>query len=380
MYTGSYFFIKYLLPLGLQIPEPMNKLTRVLVVDDSAYIRKVLKQMLQRSPFIEVIGTASNGIEALEKTMELNPDVITLDLIMPEMNGVEFIYEQMKRKPVPIVITSIASETGELALEALEAGAIDFIQKPTALATEKVLEIADDLIEKVKAAAEIPLEKIHPVGEVKFQEVFPEPGVKSKKTAYDLVAIGVSTGGPQALRLITPQLPAGFPVPVAVVLHMPVGYTELFAQKLNEISAIEVLEAQEGLEFKPGRMILAQAGKHLLISKNEKGTYVAHLDTRPFDTPHRPSVDVLFRSAAEHFGNRILGVVLTGMGSDGREGCRWIKAKGGKVITEAEDTCVVYGMPRSIDEANLSDKSVPLYDIVKIIMEEIYYAKKDSDH
>jgi two-component system chemotaxis response regulator CheB len=348
----------------------MEKLIRVLVVDDSAYIRKVVKQILHRSPFIEVVGTAGNGIEALERVEELNPDVITLDLIMPEMNGVEFIYEQMKRKPIPIVVSSIASETGEMALQALEAGAIDFIQKPTALATEKIFEIAEEMIEKVKAASTVPLEKIGALIPAQKQEITLEQK-QVNQSNFDLVVIGVSTGGPQALRLIIPQIPRNFPVPIAIVLHMPVGYTELYAQKLNEISALEVVEAQEGLEFKPGRVILAQAGKHLFIKKNTKGSYVAHLDARPIDTPHRPAVDVLFRSAADNFGKRVLGIVLTGMGSDGREGCLWIKSQGGKVITEAEETCVVYGMPRSVDEAQLSDKSVPLYNLVRAIMEEI---------
>jgi two-component system chemotaxis response regulator CheB len=349
----------------------MEKLIRVLVVDDSAYIRKVVKQILQRSPFIEVVGTAGNGVEALEKVEELNPDVITLDLIMPEMNGVEFLREQMKRKPIPVVISSIASETGEMALEALEAGAIDFIQKPTALATEKVYEIADEMIEKVKAAAEVPMEKI--ISQVVGKENFPLSEARKAviQTNFDILVIGVSTGGPQALRLIIPQIPKDFPIPVAIVLHMPVGYTELYAEKLNEISSLEVFEAQEGIEFKPGRVILAQAGKHLFISKNAKGSFIARLDLRPFDTPHRPAVDVLFKSAADNFGKRVLGVVLTGMGSDGRDGCLWIKSKGGKVITESEETCVVYGMPRSVDEAKLSDKSVPLYNLVKTILEEI---------
>lgn len=349
----------------------MVKLIRVLVVDDSAYIRKVIKQILMRSPFIEVVGTAGNGIEALEKVIELDPDVITLDLIMPEMNGIEFLVEQMKRKPIPIVISSIASETGEMALEALEAGAIDFIQKPTALATEKVYEIAEELIEKVKAAALIPMEKIIRSPLAKSQEYIVDNKDRTGTGKFDLIVIGVSTGGPQALRLIIPQIPKNFPIPIAIVLHMPVGYTELYAQKLNEISSVEVLEAQEGIELKAGRVLVAQAGKQLSIIKNSKGQFLAHLDTRPFDTPHRPAVDVLFRSAADVYGKRVLGIVLTGMGSDGREGCTWIKAKGGTVFTEAEETCVVYGMPRSVDEAQLSDRSIPLFKMVKSILEEI---------
>lgn len=348
----------------------MDKIIKVLIVDDSAYIRKVLKQILMRSPFVEVVGTARNGLDALEKVEELNPDVITLDLMMPEMNGVEFLYEQMKRKPIPVIITSIASETGEMAIEALEAGAIDFIQKPTALATEKVFEIAEEMIAKVKAAANVSMERMVLKEEGILKELQTDQ-MNTIKANYDMVVIGVSTGGPQALRLIIPQLPKDFPVPVAIVLHMPVGYTALYAEKLNEISRLEVLEAREGLEFKPGRVIVAQAGKHLTINKSGKGMYLSHLDARPIDTLHRPSVDVLFKSAAETFNKRVLAIVLTGMGSDGREGCLWIKSKGGKVLTEAEETCVVYGMPRSVDEAGLSDKSVPIYNIIQTILEVI---------
>lgn len=348
----------------------MDKIIKVLIVDDSAYIRKVLKQILMRSPFIEVVGTARNGLDALEKVEELNPDVITLDLIMPEMNGVEFLYEQMKRKPIPVIITSIASETGEMGLEALEAGAIDFVQKPTALATEKVFEIAEEMIAKVKAAASVPMERMVRQEEVAVKELQTRQ-MDTIRGNYDMVVIGVSTGGPQALRLIIPQLPKDFPVPVAIVLHMPVGYTALYAEKLNEISRLEVLEAREGLEFKPGRVIVAQAGKHLTFSQSGSKTYLAHLDARPIDTLHRPAVDVLFKSAAETFDKRVLGIVLTGMGSDGREGCMWIKSKGGKILTEAEETCVVYGMPRSVDEAGLSDKSVPIYHLIQTILEVI---------
>ncbi|MFH1000491.1 MAG: chemotaxis response regulator protein-glutamate methylesterase [Bacteroidota bacterium] len=350
----------------------MEKIIRVLVVDDSAYIRKVWKQILHRSPYIEVVGTANNGLEALEKVQKLNPDVITLDLIMPEMNGIEFLSEQMKRKPIPVVVTSIASETGEMALEALQAGAIDFIQKPTALATEKVYEIAKEMIEKVKAAGSIQMEKIS-FSEQKTSKLEPLDYVKPniRLNNFDLIVIGVSTGGPQALRLIIPQIPKNFPIPIAVVLHMPDGYTKLYAEKLNEISQIKFIEASEGVEFLPGTAILARAGRHLTIEKDSSGRYLAHLETRPFDTPHRPAVDVLFRSAAEVYGERVLGIVLTGMGSDGREGSAWIKTKGGTVFTEAEKTCVVYGMPRSVDEANLSDKSVPLNELVKTIIESI---------
>lgn len=349
----------------------MPHITKVLIVDDSAFVRKVVRQMLSRSPFIEVVGTAANGREALEKVEELKPDVVSLDLIMPELDGIGFLREQMKRRPLPVVVVSIASENGELVLQAMDLGAVDFIQKPTALATDKIFEITDELIEKVKTAALVSPQKIAglPVEEAALSSAIPIPA--KAKGQVEVVVLGISTGGPQALRTLIPRFPAEFPVPVAMVLHMPVGYTELYAKKLDEISRLKVVEAREGDELKPGLALLAPAGRHLFLSRNRNGAVIAHLDTRPFDTPHRPSVDVLFRSAAEVYGDKVLGVVMTGMGSDGKEGASWIKAQGGRIFTEAEETCVVYGMPRSVVEAGLSDKQVPLYNLAKEIMEVV---------
>jgi two-component system chemotaxis response regulator CheB len=346
----------------------MEKVVRVLVVDDSAYIRKVVKQMLSRTPFIEVVGIARDGQEALELVEQLHPDVVTTDLIMPTMNGVEFLREQMKRHPVPIIVVSTTDENTEMALEALDAGAVDFVQKPTALATEKVLEISDELIQKVKAATHARLPKLSAIP--KSHVTAPVlVRTHNKLQALDIVVIGISTGGPQALNYLIPQLPENLSVPVAIVLHMPVGYTQMYANRLNDISPLKVVEAQEGDLVAAGVVLIAPAGRHLTLLRQANGTVVTHLDFRPFDTLHRPAVDVLFHSAAEVFGDRTLGVVMTGMGSDGKQGAAWIKAQGGLIFTEAESTCVVYGMPRSVDEANLSDKSVPLNQMAKAILE-----------
>lgn len=348
----------------------MNKIIRVLVVDDSAFVRKVVKEMLSRSPFIEVVGTARDGEEALEKVEALKPDVVTLDLIMPELDGVGFLRKQMARRPIPVVVVSIASETGELALDALDAGAVDFIQKPTALSTEKIFEIADELIEKVRTAANVSINRglTRP-----SPETVPPTPVSAPVTAdrVDVVVLGISTGGPHALKSLIPQFPEGFPIPMAVVLHMPVGYTELYARQLDKISPLQVKEAEEGDVFIPGTLLLAPAGRHLKFKRDPDGRVLAHLDARPFDTAHRPSVNVLFESAANVFRDRTLGVVMTGMGTDGKEGAGWIKSQGGLIITEAEETCVVYGMPRAVVEANLSDRQVPLHDMARVIVETI---------
>ena len=345
----------------------MEKIIRVLVVDDSAYVRKVVKQMLSRSPFIEVVGAARDGLEALQMVEQLDPDVVTCDLIMPEMDGTEFVREQMARKPVPIIIVSIANESGELALAALDAGAIDFVQKPTALATEKIYEVTDDLIQKVKAAADVPLKRLQPIPPGEAVALRTTSSVRTG--LIDIVVLGISTGGPQALKYLIPQLPGDLAVPMAVVLHMPVGYTEMYARKLDEMSSLRVIEAHEGDLVEPGTLLLAPGGRHLTFRRDENARVVAHLDSRPFDTPHRPSVDVLFQSAAEIFQGRTLGVIMTGMGADGRQGAAWVKAQGGTIFTEAEETCVVYGMPNAVVEAGLSDRSVPLERMADAILE-----------
>jgi two-component system, chemotaxis family, protein-glutamate methylesterase/glutaminase len=344
----------------------MTEIVRVVVVDDSAYVRKVFKQMLSRSPFIDVVGTARDGAEALEMVAELRPDVVTCDLNMPEMDGLAFVRTQMAIQPVPILIISIASGSGEQVLAALDAGAVDFLQKPTALATDRLLEISEELIEKVKAAAHAAPMRALVNLEAESPVVNEEP--RDGATNTSMVVIGASTGGPQALKAVLARLPADCPVPVALVLHMPIGYTEMYAAKLNELSPLTVIEARGGEPVVAGTAFLAPAGRHLIFSKEPSGEVLTRLALHPLDTPHRPSVDVLFHSAAEVFGARVLGVVMTGMGSDGREGAAWIKAKGGRVITEAEESCVVYGMPRSVVEAGLSDGSVPLDSLARTIM------------
>ena len=341
----------------------MNDVVRVLIVDDSAYVRKVVRQMLSRSPFVEVVGAARDGEEALDLVERLRPDVVTLDLNMPHSDGLDFLRKQMARRPIPVIVLSIASEGGELVMQALDAGAVDVVQKPTALATEKVLEIADDLIAKGKGAAGARVRPVPaPAAPVARVPRIPRAG------QTDVVVIGVSTGGPQALKQLIPAFPADFPVPVAMVLHMPVGYTELFARSLGGVSRLQVAEARDGDSLRPGSALLAPAGHHLTCARSADGTVVARLGLRPLDTAHRPAVDILFRSAADVYGDRTLGVVLTGMGSDGTSGAAWIKAQGGRVFTEAEETCVVYGMPRSVAEAGLSDQSVPLHRMAEAIL------------
>ncbi len=341
-------------------------IVRVLIVDDSAYVRKMMAQMLTRSPFVDVVGTARDGKEALELASTLDPDVITCDLNMPEMDGVAFVRRQMATRPVPIVIISVANPSGEQVLAALEAGAVDFLQKPTALATDRLLDVADELVAKVKAAASAQMWRLPPPQAVRGAPH--ASAITARRT--DILLIGISTGGPQALKSLVPQLPADFPVPVAIVLHMPVGYTELYARKLDEISELRVKEPVEREVIEAGTAYLAPAGRHLSFRRSG-AQVVAHLDVRPLDTAHRPAVDVMFQSAADVYGARVLGVVMTGMGADGRDGAAWIKARGGQIVTEAEQSCVVYGMPRAIVEAGLSDATATLEQLFDVILERL---------
>lgn len=354
----------------------MTKPTRVLVVDDSAFVRKVVTEMLGRSESLQVIGFARDGEEALDQVERLHPDVVTLDLVMPRMNGVEFLRAQNRRRRIPVVVCSIAHQSGEMALEALEEGAVEFVQKPTALATERVYEIAAELIAKVEAAARAVVAAPANGQQPRTDGAAPAPdGAGAPRRTRgagrcDLVVLGISTGGPQALRQLVPRLGRDFPVPLAIVLHMPVGYTEMYAQRLDAISTLEVSEAHEGNELRGGVVLVAPAGKHLTIVR-DGGALRAHLDDRPAGTQHRPSVDVLFRSAAEVLGARVLGVVMTGMGTDGLLGAAHIKAQGGRIVTEAESSCVVYGMPRAVAEASLSDRSATLDQMADAIVEMI---------
>jgi two-component system chemotaxis response regulator CheB len=349
------------------MPVTAQSIVRVLVVDDSAYVRKMMTQMLSRSPFLDVVGAARDGKDALEMAGALKPDVITCDLNMPEMDGVSFVRQQMAARPIPIVIISVASPSGEQVLAALEAGAVDFLQKPTALATDRLLDVADELVAKVKAAAGAQMWRLSPRALTR-QVAAPPAKIVARQT--DILLIGISTGGPQALKTLIPRLPADFPVPVAMVLHMPIGYTELYAQKLNDLSNLRVKEAEEGEVIEAGTAYLAAAGRHLSFRRGG-ASVMAHLDMRPLDMPHRPAVDVMFQSAADIFGARVMGVVMTGMGADGRDGSAWIKARGGQILTEAEQSCVVYGMPRSVVEAGLSDASASLEELFDVILERL---------
>lgn len=332
------------------------RLIKTLIVDDSAFVRKVIREILSSSPYIEVIGQAKNGEEALEMVERLKPDVVTCDLNMPELGGVDFVKKQFARQPLPIVILTASPQDTEQVIAALEAGAIDFVQKPSAMATDALRLIREELIEKVKSAADATFHASIAVPKKTARVIAPSPVARN----VDIVVLGISTGGPQALRYLIPQFAKDFPVPLVMVLHMPMGYTRPFADKLGEISQLVVKEAYEGCPLVPRQALLAPAGRHLTFQRDATGEVKIRLSQRPMGKPHKPSVDVMFQSAAETYRKRVLGVVMTGMGNDGAEGAACIKAQGGLILTESEDSCIIYGMPRCVVEAGLSDGAVTL--------------------
>jgi two-component system chemotaxis response regulator CheB len=341
----------------------MSTPVRVLVVDDSAFARKVLREVLDAAPDIEVVGIARDGLEALEKIVELKPDVVTLDLVMPNLDGIGVLKNLPAVSPPRVVIVSISDASSELAVLALENGAIDLVRKPTALATDRLYELGAELVAKIKAAARARVSVPLPTPVLSSARL---PAVASRK----VVVIGTSTGGPQALTRLLATIPRDFPAPLAIALHIPAGYTEAMAYRLDQLSAIDVVEAREGLVLRPGLAVLARGGCHLELRQSGQDVCVG-LSSQHRGLLHIPSVDVLFESAAELFGSRVLGVVLTGMGDDGRLGARAIRKAGGSVLTEAESSCVIYGMPRAVVEAGDSSEAAPLDQMVERIIAHV---------
>jgi two-component system, chemotaxis family, protein-glutamate methylesterase/glutaminase len=341
----------------------MNDRIRVLVVDDSAFARKVLREVLD-VPEIEVVGIAHDGLEALEQIETLKPDVITLDLVMPNLDGLGVLRMLPKAGAPRVVVVSISDGESELGVEALQAGAVTVVQKPTALATDQLYELGSELVRAVRMAAHARSPRLRNV-----PAVVPLPP-RAHATARQLVVIGTSTGGPQALTQLLAELPQDFPLPIVIALHIPRGYTDELANRLNRQCAIEVVEASQGLALRPGLAILARGGEHLTIAPGRQDNFV-QISSGYAAELHAPSVDVLFESAAARFGSGVLGVVLTGMGNDGLRGARAIAAAGGRVVTEAEESCVVYGMPGVVKEAGLSYAEAPLENMGALIVQQL---------
>lgn len=329
---------------------------KVLVVDDSIVMRRIISDILSKDEEIEVVGAARNGAEALEMVRELDPDVVTMDIEMPVMDGLTALQHIMAESPRPVVmLSSMDKRQADITLKSLDMGAVDFISKTSGSLSLDLERTGEDIIAKVKAAAKA---AILPLPAADKAKPVPIPALSGDW----LVIIGSSTGGPKALPEVLSRLPANLPAAVLIVQHMPEGFTRSFAERLNWVSPLEVKEAEEGEEMKQGKVYLAQGNKHLILDGKR-----LRLDDGPKVNYVRPAIDVLMKSAAPIYGPRTIGVILTGMGSDGAEGMKCIKRNGGKTIAQSEETCVVYGMPKAVVESGAADRVVPLEEIAQTI-------------
>ncbi len=336
----------------------MSERVRVLVVDDSALMRKLIPAILARDPSIEVVGTAMDGAFALKKIEELRPDVVTLDLEMPRMDGMETLRLIMQRAPIPVILFSTHSREGAYStFKALALGAIDFVAKPKDAAAGHLDVIGDQLIEKIKVAKRAGRSK--PAAPVIVDATPQKKATRAALPPNRIIAIGISTGGPNALQFMLSQIPGDFPASLVVVQHMPEGFTEMFSRRLDECCAIDVHEAKSGDLLVAGRALICPGNRHMMVRRMPRGD-MAVLSDGPAVNGHRPSADVLFHSVAQQFGLTAVGVIMTGMGDDGAEGLGAIKAAGGMTLAQSEDTCVVSGMPHAAIQKGHVNKIVPL--------------------
>ncbi len=364
----------------------MNKI-RVLVVDDSAFMRKVISDILNGDPSIEVIDRAKNGLECIEKVRQLKPDVVTLDIEMPIMNGLVALQQLMKEHPLPVVmLSSLTREGADSTVRALEYGAFDFVTKPSGSISLDLHKVADDLLEKVKAAAQtkirprtihIPPRISTPDGLGKAAPIKPEVNVAkempkaSSGKAGKLVAVGTSTGGPKALQTLLTALPASFDAPLVIVQHMPPGFTKSLAQRLDTLCAIRVVEAEDGQWIEPGTAYIAPGGYHFEV-RGSGDRLKVHLHQAEPRGGHRPSVDILFESVSGLTNLKKWAIIMTGMGSDGTKGLKQMKENDEVFsIIEDESSCIVYGMPRAAIQAGLADRVVPLDKIAEMLVKVV---------
>ncbi|MGP1594113.1 MAG: protein-glutamate methylesterase/protein-glutamine glutaminase [Treponema sp.] len=376
----------------------MEEDVRVLIVDDSALMRSLIGKIIDNTPGLTIADKAMNGRFALQKLERVQPDIIVLDLEMPEMNGIEFLRERKRLNiDIPVVIlSSIAKEGARVTMECLELGASDFVTKPSGSESANLATVAQHLVERLHAYGsqyrlkKAPITTLHPIDSPTANKYSPPKTEHSGRTSsfsrtekpaapqggtvtqmrqpgkIEIIAIGISTGGPNALREVFAELDPNLPQPIVVVQHMPAGFTYEFAASLNKICPLEVKEAQEGDLVKRGRILIAQGGKHLMVEKRPLGI-IAHISDAPPQSGHRPSADVLFASVADHFQNRALGIIMTGMGKDGAASLTRMYQEGSRTIGQDEASSIVYGMPRVAFEMGGVMEQVSLKDMAAAI-------------
>ena len=347
-----------------------QKKIKVLCVDDSALIRSVMSEIINSQPDMTVVGTAADPLVARDLIKVTNPDVLTLDVEMPRMDGLEFLEKLMRLRPMPVVMVSSLTERGsEIALRALELGAIDFVTKPRLGVRDGLLNYTELIAGKIRTAASARLLPARPAATATrtTQEVAPEALLHSPLLSTEkLLIIGASTGGTEAIREVLQPLPPDAPA-VLIAQHMPAGFTRSFAQRLDGLCRIRVKEAEQGERVLPGHAYIAPGGFHLSLARSG-ANYVAHLDQEPPVNRHRPSIDVLFDSAAKHAGKNAIGIILTGMGKDGAEGLLRMRRAGAHTLAQDEASCVVFGMPREAVALGAVDEVSPLNEISRRVM------------
>jgi len=338
----------------------MSKI-KVLIVDDSAYSRQAIRKALETDHHIDVAGISTDGIDAMAKTIMLKPDLITLDLEMPGMDGFTFLRWLMKKRPTPVIIVSSYADS-KTVFKALELGAADFIAKPQKIASEEFKKLQVDLLSKVRGMRQLRMDRLCKNLDLLDDESKEEKSFARSEPGIQLIAIGSSTGGPNALGLIMTRLPSDFPASIVISQHMPKGFTASFAERLNGLASIEVKEAQDGDVLEGGRVLICPGGHHMLFRNRGKRVVATIKKSRDSDK-YIPSIDAMMSSASEIFGARMMGIILTGMGNDGTSGMLEIKKKGGYTIAESEETAVVFGMPSEVIRAGAAGRVLPISEI-----------------
>jgi len=341
-------------------------MVKVLIVDDSSFMRNALTSMLSSDPEIKIVGTAKDGLEAIEKVGSLKPDIVTMDVEMPKMDGLTALKQIMEKYPLPVImVSSMTAEGAKITLDALDLGAVDFIPKNLSELSLNILKIRDILIEKVKQISKKGLiKKRLRVAEHKPLDSVKHTGTNVTGTRrIGIISIGTSTGGPKALQEVLPKFPKELPVPIVIAQHMPPAFTKPFADRLSQLSALEVKEAEEGEQVIPGVALIAPGRGNMRVIRKRGIETVVSITEHQEEFLYRPSVDALMLSVAEYFPGRALGVILTGMGNDGLQGLVAIKRTGGRVFAQNEETCIVYGMPKAVVDAGVADKVLPIEEI-----------------